>query len=84
MRSSTLGTPDTADPERMDTIRKKDAPCIVSMDRQTGRMTAGTFQLVKLEAVNNGIVKILRKLIEISDRNEYHSLVRHSLYGCDW
>ena len=59
MRPSALGTADTADPERMDTIRKKDAPSVVSMDRQTGRMSAGTFQLVKLEAVNDGIVIIL-------------------------
>ena len=59
MRSSTLGTADTADPERTDTIRKEDAPRIVRMDSQTGRMSAGTFQLVKLEAVNDGIVIIL-------------------------
>ena len=52
MSSSTLRTADTADPERTGTIRKKDAPRIVSMDSQTGRMSAGTFQLVKLEAVN--------------------------------
>ena len=84
MRSSALGTADTADPERTDTVRKKDAPRIVSMDSQAGRMSAGTFQPVKLEAVNDGIVIILRKLIVISDRNEYHGLVRHSPCGCDW
>ena len=59
MRSSALGTADTADPERTDTVRKKDAPRIVSMDSQAGRMSAGTFQPVKLEAVNDGIVIIL-------------------------
>lgn len=32
MRLSTLRTPDTADPERADTIRKQDAPCIVTMN----------------------------------------------------
>jgi hypothetical protein len=84
MSSSTLRTADTADPERTGTIRKKDAPRIVSMDSQTGRMSAGTFQLVKLEAVNDGIVIILRKPIVIFDRNEYHGLVRYSPCGCDW
>ena len=59
MRSSALGTADAADPERTDTIRKRDAPSIVSMDSQAGRMSAGTFQPVKLEAVNDGIVIIL-------------------------
>ena len=84
MRSSALGTADTADPKRIDAIRKKDAPRVVSVDGQTGRMSAGTFQPVKLEAVNDGIVIILRKLIVIFDRNEYHGLVRHSPGDCDW
>lgn len=37
MRSSALGTPDTADPKETGTIRKEDAPFIVSVDGQTGR-----------------------------------------------
>ena len=83
MSSSTLRTADTADPERTGTIRKKDAPRIVSVDGQTGRMPTGTFQLVKLDVINDRIVIILRKLVVITDRNEYHGLVRHSLNGCD-
>lgn len=76
---SALRTPDTTDPKRTDTIRKKDAPCIVSVDGQTGGMPAGASQPVEREIVYDGIVIILRKLIVITDRNEYHSLVRHSL-----
>ena len=79
MRSSALGTPDTADPKETGTIRKEDAPFIVNVDGQTGRMPAGACQPVEREAVYDGIVIILRKLIVITDRNEYHSLVRHSL-----
>jgi len=59
MRSSALGTADTADPERVDTVREKDAPRIVSMDSQAGRVSAGACQTMELEAVNNGIVIIL-------------------------
>ena len=79
MRSSALGTPDTADPKETGTIRKEDAPFIVNVDGQTGRMPAGACQPVEREAVYDGIVISLRKLIVITDRNEYHSLVRHSL-----
>ena len=68
---------------RMYTIRQKDASRIVSVDGQTGRMPTGTFQLVKLDVINDRIVIILRKLVVITDRNEYHGLVRHSLNGCD-
>jgi len=42
-------------------------------------MPAGTGQPVKLEAIYDRIVIILRKLVVIFDRNEYHSLVRYSL-----
>ena len=81
MRSSAHRTPDTADPEIMGTIRKKDAPFIVGVDGQTGRMAAGACEPVEREAIYDGIVIILRKLIVITDRYEYHGLVRHSPYG---
>ena len=84
MCPSALGTSYTADAKWVDTIRKEDAPIIVSVDGQTGRMPTGTFQLVKLDVINDRIVIILRKLVVITDRNEYHGLVRHSPCGCDW
>ena len=59
VRFSARRAPDTADPERMDAIRKNDAPCVVSMDGQTGRMSAGACQTMELEAVYDGIVIIL-------------------------
>ena len=65
-------------------VRAQDSSFIVAMNRQAGGMTTGAVQLLELERVNDRIVKILRKLIVIFDRNEYHGLVRHSLAGCDW
>ena len=50
------------------------------MDRQTGGMRTGTGQLVKLKVKNNRIIKGLRNLIAIPDKNGYHSIVnRHRL-----
>ncbi len=59
MSPSALRTPDTADPNRMDAVRKEDTSLVVSMDGQTGSMSAGACQAVKLEAVNDGIIIIL-------------------------
>ena len=59
MRFSAFGTPDTADAKLVDAIRKEDAPRIVSVDGQTGRMPARACQAVELEVVYDGIVIIL-------------------------
>ena len=59
MRLSAFGAPYAADPKRIDAIRKKDAPRIVSVDGEAGRVPAGACQPVKLEAVYDGIVIIL-------------------------
>ena len=48
------------------------------MDRETGGASAGAGKPVELETINDGIVIILRKLIVITDRYEYHGLVQHS------
>ena len=59
MCPSALGTSYTADAKWVDTIRKEDAPIIVSVDGQTGRMPARACQAVELEVVYDGIVIIL-------------------------
>ncbi len=69
MCSTAFGTPDTTDSKKTGAIRKKYAPFIVSVDGQTGRMPAGACQLVERKAIYDGIVKILRKLVVITDRN---------------
>ena len=65
----------TSHPEELRPFREKDAPLVISMDGQTGEVPAGTRKAVKLEAVYNGIIIILRKLVVITDRYEYHGLV---------
>ena len=69
---------DPADPEPDSPGRQLYGPPVVTMDRQTGRMRTGTGQLVKLDFINNRIIKGLRNLIAIWDQNGYHSIVnRH-------
>ena len=70
--------PETADLQRDGPIRQKDSSFIVRMNRETGGASAGTGKLLELETINDGIVISLRKLIVITDRYEYHGLVRHS------
>ncbi len=74
--SAAFGAPEPADSQREGPFRKENASFIVRMDRKTGGMAAGAGQMVKLEAVNERIVRNLRKMVVIFDRNEYHSLVR--------
>ena len=82
--AAALGTLYPADPEGMDAVWTEDSSFIIAMNRQAGGMPTRTVKLLELEGINGRIVKILRKLIEIFDRNEYHGLVRHSLNGCGW
>ena len=85
MGSPALGAFHPADTEPENSGRQLYGPLIVTMDRQTGRMGTGTGQLVKLEIINNRIVKGLRNLIAIPDKNGYHSIVnRHRVTcGCE-
>ena len=84
MSSAAFRAPDTADPKRDGPFWPENAPFIVRMNRETGGSSAGAGKPVELELINDGIVRSLRKLIVITDRYEYHGLVRHSLNGCDW
>ena len=77
MGLAAFGAFNPANPEKMFSVREDDPPRVVTVDRKAGRMPAGASQLMKLEAVNNGFVIILRKLIVIFDRNEYHCLAWH-------
>jgi hypothetical protein len=52
------------------------------MDRQTGGMRTGTGQLVKLKVKNNRIIKGLRNLIAIPDKNGYHGIVNRHRFSC--
>ncbi|MGN0359272.1 MAG: hypothetical protein ACI4EM_00875 [Hominisplanchenecus sp.] len=45
-------------------------------------MGTGTGQLVKLEVINNRIIKGLRNLIAIPDKNGYHSIVNRHRNTC--
>ena len=83
MGSTAFGASHPADTEPESSGRQLYGPPVVTMDRQTGRMRAGTDQLVKLKIMNNRIVKGLRNLIAIWDKNGYHSIVnRRRFYLC--
>ena len=64
----------SADPDRNQTVRGKDASRIVGVHTKASGMAAGAGELVELEAIDNRIVIILRKVIVIFDKNDYHSL----------
>lgn len=78
MGSAAFRAANPADPQRDGSLWEENPPLIVSVDRKTGGVPAGACKLVELEIVYDGIVVILRKLVVITDRNEYHGLVRHS------
>ena len=82
MGSTAFGASHPADPEPESSGRQLYSPSIVTMDRQTGRMRTGTGQLMKLKVKNNRIVKGLRNLIAIWDKNGYHSIVNRHRFSC--
>ena len=45
-------------------------------------MPAGTGQLVELDIIYNRIIKGLRNLIAIMDKNGYHSIVNGHRFTC--
>ena len=74
MCTATLGALYPAYFEQKDLIGEVDASAVIAMYGQAGGMAARTGQAVKLEAVYNGFIIILRNLIVIFDGNGYHSL----------
>ena len=82
MGSTAFGASHPADTEPESSGRQLYGPPVVTMDRQTGRMRAGTDQLVKLKIINNRIVKGLRNLIAIPDKNGYHGIVNRHRVTC--
>lgn len=82
MGSSTFRAYDPANTEPEWPSGQFDSPLVVTMNRKTGRMRAGTGQLVKLKFMNNRIIKGLRNLIAIPDKNGYHSIVNRHRVTC--
>ena len=82
MGSTAFGASHPADPEPEGPSGQFDGSLVVTMDRKTGRMRAGTGQLVKRKIINNRIVKRLRNLIAIPDKNGYHSIVNRHRVTC--
>ena len=82
MGSTAFRASHPADTEPKSSGRKLYVPPVVTMDRQTGRMRTGTGQLMKLKVKNNRIIKGLRNLIAISDKNGYHGIVNKHRVTC--
>lgn len=82
MGSPALGAFHPADTEPDSPGGKFYGSLVVTMDGQTGRMGAGTGQLVKRKVINNRIIKGLRNLIAIWDKNGYHSIVNRHRFTC--
>ena len=82
MGSTAFRASHPADTEPENSGRQLYVPHVVTMNRQTGRMRTGTGQLMKLKIMNNRIVKGLRNLIAIWDKNGYHSIVNRHRVTC--
>ena len=82
MGSPAFGAFHPADPEPDGSRGELYSPPVVTMDRQTGGMRTGTGQLVKLKVKNNRIIKGLRNLIAILDKNGYHGIVNRHRFSC--
>ena len=65
--------PADSEPERSG--REFHSPPVATMYGEAGSVAAGTGQLMKGKVINNRIIKGLRNLIAIPDKNGYHSLV---------
>ena len=82
MGAAAFGTPDPADPKPYISGRELNSPSVVTMYGKTGGMTTGTGQLVKLDLINNRIIKGLRNMIAILSKNGYHSIVNGHRFIC--
>ena len=65
--------PADSEPERSG--REFHSPPVVAVYGEAGSVAAGTGQLMEWKVINNRIIKGLRNLIAIPDKNGYHSLV---------
>ena len=65
--------PADSEPERSG--REFHSPPVVAMYGEAGSVAAGTGQLMEWKVIKNRIIKGLRNLIAIPDKNGYHSLV---------
>ena len=68
MGTSANGADDPADVQTQTGVSVFDRAVIVTMDGETGRVPAGTDQLVELEIINGFIIKILRNRVAYIDR----------------
>lgn len=75
MGPTAFGTSDATDAKTEGAFRKLYASEIVTMDGHTGRMTTGTGYLMKLNTINDRIIKGLRNMVAILGKNGYHSIV---------
>lgn len=75
MGSPALGTLYPADSEPERSGREFHSPPVVAMYGEAGSVAAGTGQLMELKIKNNRIIKGLRNLIAIPDKNGYHGIV---------
>ena len=78
---------DSADVQTYGAIRKFDASMVVAMNGHAGRMTTATGYLMQLNTMNDRIIKGLRNMVAILDKNGYHSIVdRHGfIHACgEW
>ena len=82
MCSSAFRTFHPADPEPDCPGRKLYTAFVVAMDGQTGRMGAGTDQLMELEVPKKRIIKRLRNLVAIFHKNGYHKSVNRHRVSC--
>ena len=78
MGRTTLGASDSADAKADKPIHLLHRTFVVAVNREAGGVHAGTDKLMELEVIYNRIIKGLRNLIAIWDKNGYHSIVnRH-------
>ncbi len=82
MGATAFGTSDPTDPEPDISGRKFNSPCVVTMYGKAGGMPTGTGQLMKLDLINNRIIKGLRNMIAILSKNGYHGIVNGHRFTC--
>lgn len=75
MGSPAFRTLYTADPKPEEPRGEFYSTPVVTMYGEAGRVSTGTGQLMKLKVINNRIIKGLRNLIAILNKNGYHSIV---------
>jgi len=75
MGGSAFGTDEPQDAEPDGSAGILHRTVIIAMDGKASMMAAGTLQLVKLEAVDDGIVKFFGNIVAIFDGDGYHSII---------